>query len=509
MPKRIFRYGKDKLSLGDVLGLSDGSIQGLLEADVIDKIDRCAELVQDIAQQDAAVYGINTGFGPLCTVKVTPQETHQLQVNLLMSHAVGVGLPIDPKLVKYMMILKVHNLSMGYSGIRLETLSRMLWHIEQDVMPVVPSQGSVGASGDLAPLSHLFLPLIGMGEVLVDGKAIPSSGFLEQYDLKPLSLGAKEGLALINGTQFIAAHGIDICHRLGRLIDHADLIGAMMVEGLSGSIRPFDKRLHELRPYAGTIKSAANVYHLIEGSPILDSHKDCDRVQDPYSLRCLPQVHGAARNALNHLIQLLDIEMNAVTDNPVVFSKDLVISGGNFHGQPLAMAIDYVCLAASEISNISDRRIYLSLEGKAPGVPKLLVSDTGINSGFMILQYTTAALASENKGQCFPSSADSIPTSLGQEDHVSMGSIGGRKALRVIENTEKVLAIELICATQALDFHLPLRSSKRISKVHDRVRTEIPFVEYDTVFYPYIQSAIQLISSGELLEISGLKEDVI
>ncbi|MFT4566048.1 MAG: histidine ammonia-lyase [Saprospiraceae bacterium] len=500
----IFKFGEDHLSPDLLSSIAAGTTQAIISQEAKIGIERSSKIVEKIANGTKAVYGINTGFGSLCTERITPEQTRLLQINILKSHAVGVGAYIAEGISKYMMILKVHNLSFGYSGIGLATLNRIIWHIDNDIIPLVPSQGSVGASGDLAPLAHLFLPLIGLGEVMYKGEIRATKDVLDEFQLMPIDLGPKEGLALINGTQFIAAHASNIVLRMRNLIDHADLIGAMMIEGLSASIMPFREELHKLRPYQGSITTARNLSKLLKDSKIVAAHMDCDKVQDPYSLRCMPQVHGAARNALIHLEELVAIEINAVTDNPVVFSEELVISGGNFHGQPLAMPIDYICLAASEISNISDRRIYLSLEGIHANVPKLLMTDTGINSGFMILQYTTAALASENKGQCFPASADSIPTSLGQEDHVSMGSISARKALRVIENTEKVLAIEIICAAQAIEFHRPNKSSDAIERVHAQIRKQIPFFEKDQVFYPYIEYAAKLISSGQLIKLADL-----
>src|SRR5690606_21769587 len=362
---------------------------------------------------------------------------------ILKSHSVGVGLPIDTELAKLMMILKVHSLAKGFSGIAETTLDRILWHIENDAIPIVPSQGSVGASGDLAPLAHLFLPLIGLGKVSYREEVISTGELFKKTGIKTLELGPKEGLALINGTQFIAAHAVKVVEKMQSCLTQADIISAMMIEGLQGSVKPFFQELHQLRPFKGSVHVASNIRLLLKDSEIMKDHLNCEKVQDPYSLRCIPQVHGASRNAWLHLKELSEIELNSVTDNPIIIDEELTISGGNFHGQPLAMALDYACLAASEIGNISDRRIYLALDGNSPGIPKLLMEDTGINSGYMILQYTTAALASENKGLCYPASADSIPTSLGQEDHVSMGSISGRKALPVLENVEKILAIEL------------------------------------------------------------------
>jgi histidine ammonia-lyase len=331
-----------------------------------------------------------------------------------------------------------------------------------------------------------------------------SESLLKAVNLSPINLGAKEGLALINGTQFIAAHAVMTIEKFHNCLSHADIIGAMMIEGLQGSVKPFYKELHELRPFKGNIHVATRIKLLLEGSEIMEDHIDCERVQDPYSLRCMPQVHGASRNAWLHLKELLETELNSVTDNPVIIREDFTISGGNFHGQPLAMALDYACLAAAEIGSISDRRIYLALEGNSPGVPKLLMEDTGINSGYMILQYTTAALASENKGLCFPSSADSIPTSLGQEDHVSMGSISGRKALQVIENVEKILAIELLTAAQAFEFRKPMKSGILLEQVHKTVRKKVAFAEKDRVFSKDIASGIAMIKSKEIVGVIDL-----
>jgi len=419
----------------------------------------------------------------------------------LQSHSVGVGEPVSEEIAKLMLVLKIHALAKGYSGIAVKTIHRMLWHINNNAIPVVPSQGSVGASGDLAPLSHLFLPLIGLGKVNYNGKTIPTSKLFKKEKLKPIDLGPKEGLALINGTQFIAAHAVIVVQRLQHCLRHADIIGAMMLEGLQGSIKPFHQELHKLRPFKGNQHVAGRIRTLLQGSEILEDHINCERVQDPYSLRCMPQVHGASRNTWLHLKELLEIELNSVTDNPVIINDDLTISGGNFHGQPLAMALDYAALAASELGNISDRRIYLSLEGNSPGLPKLLMNNTGINSGYMILQYTTAALASENKSLCFPASADSIPTSLGQEDHVSMGSISARKTLQIIENLEKILAIELLTAAQAFEFRKPLKSGILLDQVHKYLRTKVTFADNDRVFADDINIAIDIVKEGAILKL--------
>lgn len=498
---KVFYFGQDHLSCRIANRICSGILPTQLSEAVHQKINSNRNIVEAILSNDKVVYGINTGFGPLCTEKISLEDTETLQYNILKSHSVGVGDPIPNRIAKLMMILKVQSLAQGFSGISIDTLERILWHINQDIIPIVPSKGSVGASGDLAPLSHLFLPLIGLGKVYYKGVVKPAAEVLAMEGLKPIALNAKEGLALINGTQFIAAYAVETVTRLHRLLNMADCIGAMMLDGLAGSLKPFYKELHELRPFPGNQYVAERIFTFVKDSTILSSHMNCNRVQDPYSLRCMPQVHGASRAAWAHLKELLEIELNAVTDNPVIINEDLTISGGNFHGQPLAMALDYACIAASELGNISDRRVYLSLMGSTEKVPKLLMKDTGLNSSFMMLQYTTAALASENKGLCFPASADSIPTSLGQEDHVSMGSISGRKAVQVIDNVETILAIESICAAQALDFQRPLQSGKVIEDMHQFIRSVIPFAAKDRVFHHDISHAENYIKNGDLNEL--------
>ncbi len=495
-----FLYGEAELTAGKALQLANGEIKGVLSDQTQKNIIKSAGYVNHMVEKDAPVYGINTGFGPLCTTSISKEETQVLQTNILQSHAVGVGQPIADELAKLMLILKVHALSKGFSGIQLKTLERIIWHIENNAIPVVPSQGSVGASGDLAPLAHLFLPLIGLGKVNYQNEVISTEKLFAETGLLPLELGPKEGLALINGTQFITAHAVLALKTLQNCLKQADIIGAMMLEGLQGSLSPFNQKLHDVRPFKGNQHVAGRIRTLLKGSEILEDHIDCDRVQDPYSLRCMPQVHGASRNAWLHLKELVEIELNSVTDNPVIIDESNAISGGNFHGQPLAMVLDYATIAASELGNISDRRIYLALEG-GHGVPQLLMKDTGINSGYMILQYTSAALASENKGLCFPASADSIPTSLGQEDHVSMGSISGRKTLQVIENVQKILAIELLTASQAFEFRKPLKSGILLDEVHKFVRKKVSFADKDRVFSEDIQIAIELIKSGSIIEL--------
>lgn len=497
-----FHYGDDFLKSSTALHIAQGKVKGILKESTKKGIRQSAEYVATIVESGKVVYGINTGFGSLCTTIINPKDTHRLQENILKSHAVGVGEPIEESLSKLMLILKVHALSKGFSGVQLSTIERIIWHIENDVIPVVPKQGSVGASGDLAPLSHLFLPLIGLGKVFFNGKIQDTASVLQLFGLEPIALHAKEGLALINGTQFMAAHGIKAVVEMNRMMDNADLIATLMVEGLNGSMKPFFQEIHQLRPYKGNVFVASTIYNLLQGSSIVASHAHCSRVQDPYSLRCIPQIHGASRNAWLHLKEVIEIEINSVTDNPIVINDELTISGGNFHGQPIAMPMDYATLASSELGNVSDRRVYLSLEGATNGVPRLLMKDTGLNSGFMILQYTTAALASENKSLCFPASADSIPTSMGQEDHVSMGSISGRKLLQVIDNVDKIMSIELLCAAQAKDFHTPLTSTPIIEAIHEHIRQSIPHIEEDQPMQELLDKALVLIKSGVLVEVA-------
>ena len=487
-----FKYGIDTLTLDTVIGISEGTIEGILTEDVKDKVVACRKKVEVMANSNRAIYGINTGFGPLCDVQITNEQTNKLQENLLITHAVGVGNPIDKKLSKLMMICKVHALCQGYSGIRLKVIERILFFIENNLLPLVPEQGSVGASGDLAPLSHLFLPLIGEGEFLIDNQIVIAIKVLEDYDLKPIQLKAKEGLALINGTQFILAHAITGLKKMEYLLDLADVAGAMSIEGYQGSSSPFRDELHQLRPFKGNIEVAERMFMLLYKSQNVDSHEDCERVQDPYSMRCIPQVHGASRNAYHHLKELAEIEMNSVTDNPIILSDTEAISGGNFHGQPLAMALDYGSIAASELGNIADRRCFLLLEGKF-GLPRLLTTGGGLNSGFMIPQYTTAALVTENKSLCFPPSADSIPTSLGQEDHVSMGSISGRQFNQILGNLEKILAIELMYGAQALEFRRPNTFSDIIEENFRIIREKVAKLEDDRLLKDDINAMIHLV----------------
>lgn len=470
-----------------------------LSKTAISRILTSRSYVDHIETREEPFYGINTGFGKLCQVLIPASQLEKLQENLILSHAVGVGEKIPTEIVRLMMLIKINSLAQGYSGVRLKTLERMVLFYNEHITPVIPSQGSVGASGDLAPLAHLVLPMMGFGEVEWRGKTGPARKILDKLGIEPLKLGSKEGLALINGTQLMSGY-LAYCLMesvyIGKL---ADVVAAMSLEAYQGSLRPFDERVHQVRPHPGQIESAANVRKLMADSEILKSHENCPKVQDPYSLRCVPQVHGASRNAFRHAREILETEINAATDNPLIFDEETVISGGNFHGQPLALPIDYLGIALAELASISERRQYLLLEGP-DGLPRLLMKDTGINSGFMIPQYTSASLVSENKVLTHPASVDSIPTSLGQEDHVSMGSVGALKLYRILQNVRNVLAIELLCAAQALDFRAPKKPGKGVEAAHRKVREHIRHADSDRLFSEDIHACYELVLDRSVLQ---------
>ena len=489
-------YGVNHFSYQDVLEIIKHPEKAILNEKSKQQITNSYQNVQKIVKSDKTVYGINTGFGPLCETKISEEETAKLQENLIISHSVGVGNPIAKDISKIMMVCKIHALSKGFSGISLDVVERLIVMLEKDIIPVVPEQGSVGASGDLAPLAHMVLPLLGLGKVWDGDAIVQTRKSLEKHQLKPLQLQAKEGLALINGTQFILAHAIFGLEKFEYLLNLADLAAAFSIEAYQGSASPFKKELHEIRPYKGSKLVADRMLKLLKNSENLEYHENCGRVQDPYSMRCVPQVHGASRNAFEHLREMAEIELNSVTDNPIVISDEEAISGGNFHGQLMAMPLDYATLAVSELGNISDRRSYLLLEGKY-GLPKLLIESSGLNSGFMIPQYTTAALVTENKTLCFPASADSVPTSLGQEDHVSMGSISGRKFNQVLRNVENILAIELMFAAQGIEFRRPLKSSKIIEENFAIIRKKVAKLEDDRLIGEDILTMVEMVRNRE------------
>lgn len=455
-------------------------------------VKRCREYL-DSKMDDIRrpVYGVTTGFGSLCNITIPEEDLSQLQHNLVMSHACGTGEKVRPEIVKIMLLLKVQSLSYGYSGVQPETIQMLIDMFNNDVLPVVYRQGSLGASGDLAPLAHLSLPLIGMGEVEYKGKVLPSAEVWETLGWKPLRLQSKEGLALLNGTQFMGAHAVWALIQSRRLSEWADRTGAMSLDAFDGRIEPFWPQTHRVRPHQGQAETAARFMELLEGSDIIKRPKE--HVQDPYSFRCIPQVHGASKDTIRYVESVIETEINSATDNPTVFpDEDLIISAGNFHGQPLAIAMDMLAIALAELANISERRIYKLISGQR-GLPKFLVAKPGLNSGFMIPQYTAASIVSQNKGLCTPASVDSIPSSQGQEDHVSMGANAATKLVRVAENTERVLAIELFNAAQALDFRRPLKSSWNIEKIHAAYRKSVPFIQDDTYMHPLIEKSIEFI----------------
>lgn len=443
------------------------------------------------------VYGVTTGFGSLCNISIPAEDLSQLQHNLVMSHACGTGERVNNEIVKLMLLLKIQSLSYGYSGVQTVTVQRLIDMFNNDVLPVVYQQGSLGASGDLAPLAHLCLPLIGLGEVEYKGEIRQSADLWKEFGWEPVRLQSKEGLALLNGTQFMSAHAVWSLINAERLSEWADKIAAMSLDAFDGRIEPFCPQVHKVRPHKGQIATAKNISDLLEGSDIIRRAKA--HVQDPYSFRCVPQVHGAVKDTISYVKSVIETEINSATDNPTVFpDEDLIVSAGNFHGEPIAIPMDMLAIALSELANISERRIYQLISGSR-GLPHFLVAKSGLNSGFMIPQYTAASIVSQNKGLCMPASADSIPSSQGQEDHVSMGANAATKLVRVVQNTERVLAIELFNAAQALEFRRPLHSSWKIEKIFAAYRKVVPFVTDDTYMHPLIEASVDFIRRSSLL----------
>ena len=463
-----------------------------LGAEAKEAIIKCREYL-DSKMEDIGrpVYGVTTGFGSLCNITIAQDDLSKLQHNLVKSHACGIGAKLRPEIVRLMLLLKVQSLSYGHSGAQLETIQRLVDMYNNDILPVVYEQGSLGASGDLAPLAHLCLPIIGMGRVLYKGEEREAAELWKELGWEPVTLKSKEGLALLNGTQFMSAHAVWSLLQAERLSRWADRIAAMSIDAFDGRIEAFYPQTHRVRPHKGQVSTAENILNLLEGSEIIRGAKK--HVQDPYSFRCIPQVHGATKDTIEYVKGVIEVEINSVTDNPTVFpDEDMIISAGNFHGQPIALPMDMLTLAMSELANISERRIYKLISGQR-GLPSFLVAKPGLNSGFMIPQYTAASIVSQSKGLCFPASADSIPSSQGQEDHVSMGANAATKLVRVIENTEKVLAIELMNAAQALQFRRPLHSSPAIEQIFSDFRSVVPFVEDDCYFHPLIEKSIEFI----------------
>ena len=482
----------ERLTIAGLKEILDSGKPVALSEELRRRIVRCREyLDRKIKDSDQPVYGITTGFGSLCDISVGGDELSQLQRNLVMSHSCGTGEQVPSEIVRLMLLLKIRSLSYGYSGVRMETVERLIDFYNNGILPVVYRQGSLGASGDLAPLAHLSLPLLGLGEVEHDGSRRPSAEVLEEFGWRPLELQSKEGLALLNGTQFMSAYGVQAVIDARRLSDWADRIGALSLDAFDGRIEPFYDEVHVIRAHPGQLATARAVRSLLEGSELIRRPKK--HVQDPYSFRCMPQVHGATKDTIDYVAGVLETEINSPTDNPTIFpDEDMIISAGNFHGQPIALAMDFLAIALAELGSISERRIYKLISGSR-GLPHFLVANPGLNSGFMIPQYTAASIVSQSKGLCMPASVDSIPSSQGQEDHVSMGANAATKLRRVVLNTERVLAIELFNAAQALEFRRPAHTSPALENLVADYRRRVPFIDNDTVMYPYIETSVQFL----------------
>lgn len=488
----IHKISAAHLTIEEVGAILENHATLELSDDARQRIVRCRKyLDKKIAESDVPIYGVTTGFGSLCNVSVDKDRLAQLQVNLIMSHACGVGSRVPNDIVKIMLFLKAQSLSYGYSGCQVETVERLIDFFNNDIYPVVYTQGSLGASGDLVPLAHLCLPLLGKGEVEYKGERMSGKALLQKMNWEPIQLASKEGLALLNGTQNMNAYAVWAVLQSERLCDWADKIGVMSLEAYDGRIEPFTHAVHAVRPHKGQIDTAAHIRELLEGSELIKQPKV--NVQDPYSFRCMPQVHGASKDTLAYVRSVIEIELNAATDNPTVCpDDDLVISAGNFHGEPIAQPMDFLAIALCELSNISERRIYKLISGTR-NLPSFLVAKPGLNSGFMIPQYAAASIVSQSKMYSTPASVDSIPSSQGQEDHVSMGANAATKLYQVVLNTERVLAIELFNAAQALEFRRPLKSSPAIEAIYAAYRKVVPFIENDEFMSPHIAQSVEFL----------------
>ncbi|MNK13406.1 Histidine ammonia-lyase [compost metagenome] len=490
----VYNVGVNRLTIAAIQEIIHSSQKIALSAFAEEKIIKCRAYLDDkLSKTEEPIYGINTGFGYLQNVKVEADKLTQLQHNLLLSHACGTGNEVPKLIVKLMLLLKIQSLSYGHSAIALTTVQRLIDFYNHDILPVVYTQGSLGASGDLAPLAHLALPLIGEGDVWYKDKQISTAKLYEQLGWQALTLQSKEGLALINGTQFMSAYGVHCLLQSQNLLAWADAIAATAIDAFDCRIDPFLNLSHIIRPHKGQLQTAENIKNWLEGSELIVQNGK--QTQDPYSFRCVPQVHGASKDSVAYIQSVFETEINSVTDNPNVFpDEDLIISAGNFHGQPLALTLDFLCLALAEIGSISERRTFQLISGTR-GLPPFLVKNAGLNSGLMITQYTAASIASENKQLCTPASVDSIVSSNGQEDHVSMGANAATKCLRVVENVERILAIELITATQALELRRPLKSSPRIEKLMQDFRAVVSFNDADRLLATDIKAAVQFIQN--------------
>lgn len=492
-----FSLGQDRLTWARLVELAEHPTPNVVVDEVAwQRIDRYRRIVEQAISSGQVIYGINTGFGFLSDVRIETDKLQQLQLNLIRSHACGVGKAISLEMTRALLILRAHTFLLGHSAVSRATVKVILEFLKHDILPVIPCQGSVGASGDLAPLSHLALGLIGEGDVYYKGQLIPAENALKEAGIKPLIPGAKEGLSLINGTQFMAVLGAFAVKGAQTLAHSADVTAALSLEAIKGTKMAFDQRIHSVRDQAGQKIVASHVLKILSGTDeIMDSHASCGRVQDPYSFRCVPQVHGATRDVIDFVASRVDGDLNSVTDNPLVFDDGSVISGGNFHGQPLAMALDFLAIAVAELGSISERRIEKLTNPAMSGLPAFVVKDGGLNSGFMIPHVVAAALVSENKVLCHPASVDSIPTSADKEDHVSMGPISGRKALQICSHVADILAIEALTAAQAIDFHAPLKPSVSLIKVHGKIRELSPGMPTDRSLHRDIERVSQWIKS--------------
>ena len=503
MSERRLLLDGDTLTLEEIREVAAGRARIELAPAALERVERARALVDRTAAGDVPTYGINTGFGTLSEVRIDRKDLRTLQRNLLVSHAAGVGQPLPLAEARALLLLRANVLAKGHSGVRPRTLQLALEMLNRDVVPVVPERGSVGASGDLAPLAHLALVLIGEGEAFWKGERLPGAEALRRAGLEPVVLEAKEGLTLVNGTQAMTAVGTLTLLRAEALAEVADLAGAMTVEGLLGSHRPFQELIQAVRPHPGQQAVAAHLRALLADSEIVESHRDCSKVQDPYSLRCMPQVHGAARDGLSYVRAVLAVEANSATDNPLVFpAEEQIVSGGNFHGQPVSLALDVLAIACTQLSAISERRVEQLVNPALSGLPPFLAKNSGLNSGFMIAQVTSAALVAESRVLRHPASVDSIPSSAGREDHVSMGMTAALKARQVAEFTRSCLAVELLVAAQALDFRQPLRPGRGVAAAHRLLRESVPTLEVDREIHRDIEAVSRLIDSGALLDVA-------
>ncbi len=491
---KVHQISSKHLSIDDVKRIVSEGYKIALSAEAKKRIQDCRYYLDNkMETQKEPIYGVTTGFGSLCNISVGKEELSELQKNLVMSHACGTGERVPLEVVKIILLLKIQSLSYGYSGVQLETVEKLIYMFNENILPVVYQQGSLGASGDLAPLAHLSLPLLNLGEVYIDGEICDAGEIMEQRGLKPITLKSKEGLALLNGTQFMSGYAVWCMIGAEKISEAADIIGALSLEGFDGRVEPFNEAVHIIRPHQGQLRTAARISELLKGSEIIRRKKT--HVQDPYSFRCMPQVHGASKDTIEYVKSVITTEINSATDNPnVIPEKDLIVSAGNFHGQPLALVMDFLAIAVAELGSISGQRTYQLISGKRE-LPPFLVANPGLNSGFMIPQYTAASIVSQSKQLCTPASVDSIESSQGQEDHVSMGANAATKLYKVIENTFRVLGIELFNAAQSLDFRRPLKTSAQLEHLYAEYRKHVPFVENDTVMYPLIAKSVEFVKA--------------